>query len=439
MSRALAEAARGYFGLLPAVSAPPRWLEVPGSARTFTRMDFDHSPRAQEYIALAERFIRERILPNEALYYEQLAHSPDFRQWRIPPIVEQLKAEAKVLGLWNLFLPDAEYGAGLDNRDYAPIAELTGRSFLAPEVFNCNAPDSGNAEVLLRYGTDEQKERWLKPLLEGEIRSGFAMTEPAVASSDATNMQASAALEGDEVVINGQKWWTSGAGDPRCKFLIFMGITDPNADRHQRHSMVLVPLAAPGVKILRMLPVFGDLDEPHGHAEILFDNVRLPKSAFILGPGRGFEIAQGRLGPGRIHHCMRCIGMAERALERLCRRAVHRVAFGKPIANLGSNRDIIANCRMAIEQARLLTLKAAWALDKHGTFGALTDISAIKVIAPNVLQMVVDAAIQIHGGEGVSDRELNMLMAAARALRIADGPDEVHRGMVARLELKRYV
>ena len=402
-------------------------------------MDFDHSPRAQELIGLVDRFIRERILPNEALYHEQLAHSLDYTQWRIPPIMEQLKAEAKALGLWNLFLPDAQYGAGLDNRDYAPLAELTGRSMLAPEVFNCNAPDSGNAEVLLRYGTDEQKERWLKPLLAGEIRSGFAMTEPAVASSDATNMQASAELQGDEVVLNGHKWWTSGAGDPRCKFLIYMGVTDPNADRHVRHSMVLVPMDVKGVNIVRMLPVFGHLDEPHGHAEIVFENVRLPKSAFILGPGRGFEIAQGRLGPGRIHHCMRCIGMAERALERLCQRAVHRVAFGKPLANLGSNRDIIANCRMAIEQARLLTLKAAWALDKHGTFGALTDISAIKVIAPNVLQMVVDAAIQIHGGEGMADRELNTLMAAARALRIADGPDEVHRGMVARLELKKYV
>jgi alkylation response protein AidB-like acyl-CoA dehydrogenase len=401
-------------------------------------MDFDHSPRAQEYIALAERFIRERVVPNEALYHEQLVNSADYRQWRIPPIIEQLKAEAKAVGLWNLYLPDAEFGAGLDNRDYAPIAELTGRSMLAPEVFNCNAPDSGNAEVLLRYGSPEQKEQWLKPLLAGEIRSGFAMTEPAVASSDATNMQARAFIEGDEVVLNGQKWWTSGAGDPRCKFLIFMGVTYPDADRHQRHSMVLVPLDAKGVNIVRMLPVFGQLDEPHGHAEFVFNDVRLPSSAFILGPGRGFEIAQGRLGPGRIHHCMRCIGMAERALARLCERAVHRVAFGKPLANLGGNRDVIANCRMAIDQARLLTLKAAWALDKHGTFGALTDISAIKVIAPNVLQMVVDAAIQIFGGEGVADRELVTLMAAARALRIADGPDEVHRGMVARLELKKY-
>ncbi len=402
-------------------------------------MDFDHSARAKQYIAQVEHFVRERIVPNEALYHQQLSHSSDFRQWRIPPIMEQLKAEAKAAGLWNLFLPDSEFGAGLDNRDYAPLAEIMGRSVIASEVFNCSAPDTGNAEVLVRYGSDEQKERWLKPLLQGEIRSGFAMTEPAVASSDATNMQATCEVVGNEVVVNGQKWWTSGAGDPRCKVLIVMGVTDPKADRHQRHSMVLVPMDAPGVKILRMVPVFGHLDEPHGHAEILFENVRLPKSSFIAGPGRGFEIAQGRLGPGRIHHCMRAIGASERALERLCRRAVSRVAFGKPLANLGGNRDIIANCRMAIEQARLLTLKAAWALDTLGIFGAITEVSAIKVIAPNVLQMVTDAAIQIHGGEGVSDPELNMLMAMARVLRLADGPDEVHRGVVARLEVKKYV
>ena len=342
------------------------------------------------------------------------------------------------MGLWNLFLPDETHGAGLNNRDYAPVAELTGRSFLAPEVFNCAAPDTGNAEVLVQYGSELQKEQWLLPLLDGEIRSGFSMTEPAVASSDATNMAATAEVEGDEVVLNGQKWWTSGAGDPRCAFLIFMGVTDRSADRHRRHSMVLVPMDAPGVKILRMLPVFGQLGEPHGHAEILFDNVRLPVEAIIAGPGRGFEIAQGRLGPGRIHHCMRAIGAAERALERLCERAVARVAFGKPLMNLGGNRDIIANCRMAIDQARLLTMKAAWELDTQGTFGALVSISAIKVVAPNVLQQVVDAAIQIHGGEGVADPELSYLMGMARALRLADGPDEVHRAMVARLELGKY-
>lgn len=401
-------------------------------------MDFEHSERARIVMEQVERFVRERIVPNETTYRDQLSGSDDWRQWRVPPIVEELKGQAKELGLWNLFLPDETHGAGLNNRDYAPVAELTGRSFLAPEVFNCAAPDTGNAEVLVQYGSDLQKEQWLLPLLDGEIRSGFGMTEPAVASSDATNMAATAELEGDEVVLNGQKWWTSGAGDPRCAFLIFMGVTDPSADRHQRHSMVLVPIDSPGVRILRMLPVFGDLGEPHGHAEILFDNVRLPAEAIIAGPGRGFEIAQGRLGPGRIHHCMRAIGAAERALQRLCERSVLRTAFGKPLMNLGGNRDIIANCRMAIDQARLLTMKAAWELDTQGTFGALVSISAIKVVAPNVLQQVVDAAIQIHGGEGVADPELSYLMGMARALRLADGPDEVHRAMVARLELGKY-
>ena len=402
-------------------------------------MDFQHSESAQKVMAQVQRFLNERILPNEQTYLDQLVGTEDWREWKIPPIMEELKAEAKELGLWNLFLPDEEYGAGLDNRDYAPIAEITGRSFIAPEVFNCNAPDTGNAEVLVKYGSDEQKQQWLEPLLAGDIRSGFAMTEPAVASSDATNMQATCEVVGDEVVLNGQKWWTSGAGDPRCGFFIFMGVTNSDANRHERHSMVLCPVDAPGVKILRMLPVFGHLDEPHGHAEVLFDDVRLPVGSIIAGPGRGFEIAQGRLGPGRIHHCMRAIGASERALQRLCERAVHRVAFGKPLSNLGGNRDIIANSRMAIDQARLLTMKAAWALDTMGTFGALVDISAIKVIAPNVLQAVTDAAIQIHGGEGMSDPELSRLMGMARALRIADGPDEVHRGMVARLELKKYV
>jgi alkylation response protein AidB-like acyl-CoA dehydrogenase len=401
-------------------------------------MDFEHSERAQQYIAQVERFVRERVLPNEQTYLAQLVRSDDWRRWRVPPVIEELKREAKAAGLWNLFLPDSDDGAGLDNRDYAPLAELMGRSFLAPEVFNCAAPDTGNAEVLVRYGSDEQKERWLKPLLAGDIRSAFAMTEPAVASSDATNMKATCEVVGDEIAINGQKWWTSGAGDPRCAFFIFMGVTDPTAERHQRHSMVIVPIDSPGVKIVRMLPVFGHLDEPHGHGEIVFDNVRVPKANCIAGPGRGFEIAQGRLGPGRIHHCMRAIGAAERALQRLCERAVGRVAFGKPLANLGGNRDVIANCRMAIDQARLLTLHSAWAIDRHGPLGALTNIAAIKVVAPNVLQMVVDAAIQMHGGEGVADAELTRLAAMARALRIADGPDEVHRAMVARLELGRY-
>ncbi|MCZ7529644.1 MAG: acyl-CoA dehydrogenase family protein [Acidimicrobiia bacterium] len=401
-------------------------------------MDFEHSERARIVMEQVEQFISERVLPNEETYQDQLAHTDDWREWRIPPIVEELKAQAKGLGLWNLFLPDEEHGAGLDNRDYAPVAELTGRSFLAPEVFNCAAPDTGNAEVLVQYGSDLQKEQWLVPLLDGEIRSGFSMTEPAVASSDATNMKATAELDGNEVVLNGQKWWTSGAGDPRCRFLIFMGVTDPDADRHRRHSMVLVPIDSPGLKILRMIPVFGHLGEPHGHAEILFENVRLPADSIIAGPGRGFEIAQGRLGPGRIHHCMRAIGAAERALERLCERAMDRVAFGKPLVNLGGNRDVIADCRMEIDQARLLTWRAAWELDTSGTMGALVSISAIKVVAPNVLQRVVDAAIQIHGGEGVADPEFSRLMGTARALRLADGPDEVHRAMVARLEVGKY-
>ena len=393
-------------------------------------MDFEHSERAQLVMEQVQRFVTARVVPSEQTYRDQLVGTDDWTEWRIPPVVEELKTEAKELGLWNLFLPDEEHGAGLDNRDYAPVAEITGRSFLAPEVFNCSAPDTGNAEVLVQYGSDAQKERWLAPLLDGTIRSGFSMTEPAVASSDATNMKATCLVDGDEVVINGQKWWTSGAGDPRCEFLVFMGVTDPEAERHQRHSMVLVPMDAPGVRILRMLPVFGHLSEPHGHAEILFEDVRVPASNIIAGPGRGFEIAQGRLGPGRIHHCMRAIGAAERALERLCERALNRVAFGKPLANLGGNRDVIADCRMAIDQARLLTMKAAWELDTKGTFGALVDISAIKVVAPNVLQQVVDAAIQIHGGEGVADTELSYLMGMARALRLADGPDEVHLSLI---------
>jgi alkylation response protein AidB-like acyl-CoA dehydrogenase len=391
-------------------------------------MDFEHSERARLVMGEVERFVHERVLPSEATYQDQLAHTDDWHQWRIPPIVEELKTQARELGLWNLFLPDPKYGAGLDNRDYAPIAEITGRSFLAPEVFNCSAPDTGNAEVLVKYGSEEQKKAWLVPLLAGEIRSGFAMTEPGVASSDATNMTATCEVVGDEVVINGLKWWTSGAGDPRCRFLIFMGVTDAQAARHERHSMVIVPMDSPGVKVLRMVPVFGHLGEPHGHGEILFEDVRVPAANLIAGPGRGFEIAQGR-----------AVGAAERALERLCRRAVGRFAFGKPLANLGGNRDIIAECRIAIDQARLLTLKAAWALDTVGTFGALVDISAIKVVAPNVLQKVVDAAIQIHGGEGMADAELSFLMGMARALRLADGPDEVHRSMVARLELRKYL
>ncbi|MDH5676685.1 MAG: acyl-CoA dehydrogenase family protein [Myxococcales bacterium] len=401
-------------------------------------MDFEHSARARDYIDRVSRFVRERIVPSEEVYASQLVGSQDYRKWRIPPVIEELKAEAKAAGLWNLFLPDPELGAGLDNRDYAPLAELMGHSPLAPEVFNCNAPDTGNAEVLHQFGSEAQKERWLKPLLDGEIRSGFAMTEPDVASSDATNMEATCKLVGDEVVVDGRKWWTSGAGDPRCGFLIFMGVTSADAGRHERHSMVLVPLDAPGVKIERMVPVFGNLDEPHGHAEISFDNVRLPADHIIGGPGRGFEIAQGRLGPGRIHHCMRAIGMAEVAFERMCRRATSRIAFGKPLANLGGNRAVIAESRMAIDAARLVTLNAAYLLDVHGLAGALSAVSQIKIIAPRMLQQVTDAAIQIHGGQGVADETLARLMATARVLRIADGPDEVHQGVVARIELAAY-
>jgi alkylation response protein AidB-like acyl-CoA dehydrogenase len=401
-------------------------------------VDFEHSERAKDFVARASKFIDERILPAEPRYYADLVGSDDFRQWRIPPVMEELKREAREAGLWNLFLPDAQLGAGLDNRDYAAIAELTGRCFIAPEVFNCNAPDTGNAEVLYHFGSDVQKERWMTPLLAGEIRSGFAMTEPDVASSDATNMQATCVMQGDEVVINGRKWWTTGAGDPRCKFVIFMGVSSPDADRHHRHAMVIVPLDAKGVTIERMLPLFGHLDEPSGHAEITFDDVRVPPDHMIGGPGMGFEIAQGRLGPGRIHHSMRCIGAAERAFERMCERASSRIAFGKPLTNLGGNRERIADCRMAIDQARLLVLQAAFLLDTQGLAGAISAVSAIKVVAPNVLQQVVDTAIQMHGGLGMADAELGRLMGMARALRIADGPDEVHRGLVARIALAPY-
>lgn len=400
-------------------------------------MDFQHSVKAQDYINRVKKFIKEEIDPVEGDYLREL-HSLD-NKWVILPIVEELKAKAKAQGLWNLFMPNEEMGAGLSTLEYAPLAELTGRSFLAPEVFNCNAPDSGNMEVLEMYGSPEQQEKWLKPLLAGEIRSAFCMTEPDVASSDATNMEATATIEGDEIVLNGRKWWSTGIGHPNCKVGIFMGVTDPNAPRHQQHSMVLFPFDHPGVIVERMLPVFGFYDEPYGHGEILFDNVRVPLSNLIAGPGRGFEIAQGRLGPGRIHHCMRLIGMAELALELLCIRAASRTAFRKPLVNLGGNRDIIANARMKIEQARLLTLKAAWMIDKVGAMGAMSEISQIKVAAPNMAQEVIDAAMQIHGGGGLSiDTPLAGLFTAARALRLADGPDEVHRGVIAKIEMMKY-
>lgn len=399
-------------------------------------MDFSYSAKARDYLTRLRAFMAEYITPAEAEYYGQLKSNP----WVEPPVMTDLKAKARQAGLWNLFLPDAEYGAGLSNCDYAPLAELTGHSFLAPEVFNCNAPDTGNMEVLVKYGSPEQKDRWLKPLLAGDIRSAFCMTEPDVASSDATNMQATAMLDGDHVVINGRKWWSSGVGHPRCKLVIFMGLTFPDAEKHARHSMVIVPSDTPGFQIERLLPVFGDLHAPFGHGEVSFTNVRVSLANIIAGPGRGFEIAQGRLGPGRIHHCMRTIGSAERALKLLCQRALSRVAFGKPLAQLGGNVDIIANARIGIEQARLLTLKAAWLMDTVGVKGAMSEISQIKVVAPNLAQTIIDQAIQMHGGAGVcEDFPLAAMFANARLLRLADGPDEVHRALIAKLELKPYV
>lgn len=401
-------------------------------------MEFQLSAKAQDYVNRVRDFMRTEIEPIEADYLREL-HSLE-NKWAVLPIIEELKAKAKAQGLWNMFLPDPELGAGLSTLEYASVAELTGRSFIAPEIFNCNAPDTGNMEVLEKYGTQEQQEQWLKPLLAGEIRSAFFMTEPNVASSDATNMEATAIIEGDEVVLNGRKWWSTNIGHPNCKLGIFMGVTDPTAHKHQQHSMVLVPFNTAGIKVERMLPVFNALDEPYGHGEVSFTNVRVPISNLIAGAGRGFEIAQGRLGPGRIHHCMRLIGMAELALELLCKRALSRTAFGKPLAKLGGNMDVIANCRMKIEQARLLVLKAAWMIDEVGAAGAMSEISQIKVIAPNMAQEVIDAAIQIHGGAGLTnDLPLTSIFMAARALRLADGPDEVHRMVIARQELKKYL
>lgn len=405
-------------------------------------MDFQHSQRTLQYIAKVRKFIDEKIRPVEETYFRELHaanRGADWKNWGVSPVVEALKNQAKSEGLWNLFLPDTEHGQGLSTVEYAPLAEEMGKSFLAAEIFNCNAPDTGNMEVLHKYGTAEQKERWLTPLLNGEIRSAFCMTEPDVASSDATNMQATAIVEGDEIVINGTKWWSSGIGHPNCKVIIFMGLSDPNASRHSQHSMVLVPVDSPGVTIERMLPVFGEYDEPYGHGEVSFQNVRVPLSNMILGKGRGFEIAQGRLGPGRIHHCMRCIGAAEYVLKLLIERSLSRVAFGKPLINLGANREKIADFRIAIDQARLLTLYAAWKIDTMTVLGAMTEISAIKVVAPNVLQQICDEAIQIHGGAGVSrDFPFTGFFAIARSIRIADGPDAVHRGLITRFELMKY-
>jgi acyl-CoA dehydrogenase len=403
-------------------------------------MDFTPSPRAQDYLRRLTAFMQEHVFPSEAKYLSAVGNDGDWRQWKQPAVMEELKNKARAGGLWNLFLPEKPYGAGLSNVEYAPLAEIMGRCSIAPEVFNCNAPDTGNMEVLVKYASEEQKQRWLKPLLAGEIRSSFCMTEPGVASSDATNMQATAMIESDVVVLNGVKWWSSGLGHPHCRLLIFMGLTDPHAEKYRRHSMVLVPVDAPGVRVVRMLPVFGSYDAPFGHGEVRFENVRVPIENIVAGPGRGFEIAQGRLGPGRIHHCMRTLGAAERALELLCGRSLKRVAFGKALADLGGNADVIANARIMIEQARLLTLKAAWMIDQVGAKGAKSEISQIKVVVPNIALTIIDQAIQMHGGAGVSeDFPLAELFSSIRTIRIADGPDEVHRALIARLELKKYL
>ncbi|HKL63254.1 MAG TPA: acyl-CoA dehydrogenase [Woeseiaceae bacterium] len=399
-------------------------------------MNFEYSDKVSRLRERVTEFMNEYVYPNEAAYEEYVDASED--RWVVPPVMEELKAKAKEEDLWNLFLPESEYGAGLTNLEYAPLAEIMGRSPIASEAFNCSAPDTGNMEVLVRYGNEEQRKQWLEPLLEGRIRSAFAMTEPAVASSDATNIEASIVRDGDEYVINGRKWWTSGAMDPRCEIFIFMGKTNPDADRHSQQSMILVPRDTPGVTIVRPLTVYGYDDAPHGHAEVAFEDVRVPASNLLLGEGRGFEIAQGRLGPGRIHHCMRCIGAAERAIEAMCKRADERVAFGRPLANQGVVREAIANSRMEIDQARLLTLKAADMMDKVGNKVARAEIAMIKVVAPTMALNVLDRAIQVHGGGGVcQDFSLARTWANLRTLRMADGPDEVHRNSLAKLELGR--
>lgn len=402
-------------------------------------MNFEYSARCKDYLQRVRAFMDEHVYPNEKTYHAQLAGFGTDR-WQVLPIIEELKAKAKAQGLWNLFHPDAKHGAGLSNADYAPLAEEMGRVAWASEVFNCSAPDTGNMEVLARYGTKEHQDRWMTPLLAGEIRSAFLMTEPAVASSDATNIECSITRDGDEYVINGRKWWSSGAGDPRCKIYIVMGKTDPNADIHQQQSMILVPADAKGVKVLRHLPVFGYDDAPHGHMEVELKDVRVPASNILLGEGRGFEIAQGRLGPGRIHHCMRTIGAAERALELMVKRAMSRTAFGKPVIKHSIWEHRIARARIDIETSRLLTLKAAWMMDTVGNKAARGEIAMIKVAAPIMALKVIDDAIQAHGGGGVSDDfPLAASYAGIRTLRIADGPDEVHERTIARLEMKRWL
>lgn len=398
-------------------------------------MKFEYSEKVKDLQSRLQAFMVEHIYPNEQRFYVEI----DRNRWLPTKVIEELKTRSRAAGLWNLFLSDSEYGAGLTNLEYGPLCEIMGRSAIAPEVFNCSAPDTGNMEVLARYGTAEQKEKWLKPLLAGEIRSCFAMTEPAVASSDATNIEASIVRDGSDYVINGRKWWTSGAGDPRCKIAIFMGKTDSSAPVHKQQSMILVPMDTRGVKIDRLLTVFGYDHAPHGHGEVTFHNVHVPASNVLLGEGRGFEIAQGRLGPGRIHHCMRCIGVAERALETMCKRVQYRVAFGKPLAEQGTIRSDIANSRMEIEQARLLTLKAAYMMDTVGNKEARAEIAMIKVIAPNMALRVLDRAIQAHGGAGVSqDTFLAAAWAGVRTLRMADGPDEVHTESIAKNELRKW-
>lgn len=399
-------------------------------------MFFEHSKKTNELIERVTAFMDEHVYPAEKIFTDQHAAQGD--PWEIPLILEDLKAKAKAEGLWNLFLPESERGAGLTNVEYAPLCEIMGRAWIGPEVFNCSAPDTGNMEVLDRYGDAAQQEQWLEPLLEGEIRSAFAMTEPAVASSDATNIETEIKKDGDEYVINGRKWWSSGAGDKRCKILIVMGKTDFSAPKHQQQSMILVPTDAAGVEIVRPLPVFGYDHAPFGHWEVNFDNVRVPKENILLGEGRGFEIAQGRLGPGRIHHCMRVIGQSERALDSMIARAKSRVAFGKPLADQGSLREAIAHCRIEIEQSRLLCLKAAYMMDTVGNKAAKSEIAMIKVLGPNMAQKIFDRSIQVHGGGGVSDDfGLAHQFAMARGMRIFDGPDEVHLHTIAKLELAR--
>ena len=398
-------------------------------------------PEAIDLLDRVKNFINDEVKPKEHVFHDQIKEGED--RWnQYPEVIDELKDKAKASGLWNLFLPESEFGAGLTNYEYAHLAEQMGKSHIASEAMNCSAPDTGNMEVIARYGNEQHQEEWLQPLLDGKIRSAFGMTEPGTASSDATNMQATAVLDGDEYVINGEKWWTSGAGDPRCKIMIFMGVTNPDIAKHQRHSMILVPMDVDGLEVKKMMHVFGYDDAPHGHAHIKFNDVRVPKDNLLLGEGRGFEIAQGRLGPGRIHHCMRAIGVGERALELMCTRGIdpNKNAFGKSLAQLGGNFDHIANSRIELNAARLLTLDAAHKMDTVGNKVAASEIAQIKVMVPNIVLDIIDRAIQIHGGEGVSQlTPLASMFAHMRTLRLADGPDEVHRRAVARYELGKYI